>query len=177
MLLHELQVLDALLITVLLLVVLEVQDDLGAVAECTSPRAKACTFRLPTSVFGHFNPGERKPGVFVFGVLGWGPVWVREGGSWPPALAKRAMVPAGPWQYHAVQQYSVVRRAWGPGGVAIFLNRSASTPPRILIGVFLIPPVRCKVAGAARTHEVTLLQATSPGRTSLNPSCPYSGWG
>jgi hypothetical protein len=32
-LLHELQVLDALRITVLLLVVLEVQDDLGAVAE------------------------------------------------------------------------------------------------------------------------------------------------
>ena len=59
------------------------------------------------------------------------------------APAKRIAVPAGPWQHHAVHQYSVVRRARGPGGVAIFLNRSASTPPRILIGVFLIPPVCC----------------------------------
>ena len=64
-------------------------------------------------------------------------------GRGPPAPAKRTAVPAGPWQHHAVHPYSVVRRAWGPGGVAIFLNRSASTPPRILIGVFLIPPVRC----------------------------------
>ena len=52
--------------------------------------------------------------------------------------------PLGPGSTHAVQQHSVVHRAWGPGGVAIFLNRPASTPPRILIGVFLIPPVRCK---------------------------------
>ena len=151
MLLHEL--LDALLIKVLLLVVLEVQDNLGAAAECTSPRAKACTFRLPISVFGHFNPGERKPGVFVFGVLGWCPVWVREEGLWPPAPAKRTTVPTGPWQYHAVHQYSVVRRARGPGGVAIFLNRSASTPPRILIGVFLMPPVRCRCIAVQSTPD------------------------
>ena len=56
---------------------------------------------------------------------------------------ERNVAPGGPWQYHAVQQYSVVRSAWGPGGVAIFLNRSAYTPLRSLIGVLLIPPVRC----------------------------------
>ena len=56
---------------------------------------------------------------------------------------ERNVVPGGPWQYRAVQQYSVVRGAWVPGGVAIFLNRSAYTPLRILIGVFLMPPVRC----------------------------------
>ena len=68
------------------------------------------------------------------------------------APAKRTAVPAGPWQYHAVQQYSVVRRSWRQGGVAIFLNRPASTPPRILIGVFLIPPVRCMMISANGPH-------------------------
>ena len=51
---------------------------------------------LPTSVFGHCNPGDRKPapGVLVFGVLGWCPVWGREEpeeGPWPrPGEADRA---------------------------------------------------------------------------------------
>ena len=64
----------------------------------------------------------------------------------PSALrANQIVLPGGPYQYYSVRQYSVVRRAWGPGGVAIFLNRSASTPPRIIIGVFLIPPVRCSL--------------------------------
>ena len=89
------------------------------------------------------TPENESPGVVVFGVLGWCPAWGPEEGPWPPA--KRIVVPGGPWQYHAVQQYSVVRRSWRPGGVAIFLNRPASTPPRILIGVFLIPPVRCNI--------------------------------
>ena len=61
-----------------------------------------------------------------------------------PGRAKRAAVPGGPWRYRAVQQYSVVRRARGPGGVAIFLNRSAYTPLRSLMGVLLTTPVRCR---------------------------------
>ena len=94
MLLHGL--LDALLIKVLLLVVLEVQDDLGAAAEGTFLRVKACTFRLPTSVFGHCLPGDLKPGVLVFGVLGWCPAWVREEGPWPLARRSGSWSPAGP---------------------------------------------------------------------------------
>ena len=56
---------------------------------------------------------------------------------------KRNVVPR--WGLAVPGSTSVLRSTscLGPGGVAIFLNRSASTPPRILIGVFLIPPVRC----------------------------------
>ena len=59
------------------------------------------------------------------------------------ACSKRIVAPGGPWQYYAVQQYSVVRRVWGRGGVAIFFISDASTQPRILMDVFVWTPVRC----------------------------------
>ena len=60
-----------------------------------------------------------------------------------PALAKRIVVPGGPGQYCAVQQYSVVRRIWGAGGVAGFLIFAPPTPPQNLIAEILSTPVRC----------------------------------
>ena len=104
---------------VLLLVVLEVQDDLGAVAEGTSLRAKACTCRLPTSVFGHCNPEDRKPGVMVFGVLGWCPAWGREEGPWPLAGRSGPRSPVGPvstMQYNSTLQYVVSGEQVGSPG-------------------------------------------------------------
>ena len=143
MLVQELRFLDALLIKVLLLVVLEVQYDLGAV-EGTSFRAKACTCRLPTSVFGHCNPEDRKPGAMVSGVLGRCPAWGREGGPWPQAGRSGPRSPAGPVSsYYAVHQYSAVRRVWGASGVAGFLIFAPPTPPQNLIAGILSTPVRC----------------------------------
>ena len=52
------------------------------------------------------------------------------------ACSQCIVAPGGLWQYYAMHQYSVVRRVWGRGGVAIFLIFGASTPPRILMGVF-----------------------------------------
>ena len=59
------------------------------------------------------------------------------------ACSKRITAPGGPWQYYAVTQYSVVRRVWERGGVAIFFISGASTPPGILMGVFVWMSVRC----------------------------------
>jgi len=143
-LVQELRFLDALLIKVLLLVVLEVQYDLGAV-EGTSFRAKACTCRLPTSVFGHCNPEDRKPGAMVSGVLGRCPAWGREGGPWPQAGRSGPRSPAGPVSsYYAVHQYSAVRRVWGASGVAGFLIFAPPTPPQNLIAGILSTHVRCR---------------------------------
>ena len=116
------------------------QDDLGAVAEGMSLGAKACTFRLPTSVFGQCNPEDRKPGVMVFGVLGCS-AWGREEGPWPPAGRSGPRSPGGSCQYYAVQQYSVVRRVWGRGGVGGFLIFRGPTPSRNLTDVILPTPV------------------------------------
>ena len=77
------------------------------------------------------------------GVLSWSRAAPQRGagqGGAGQAPGKRIV---GPGSTRAVQQYSVVRRAWGPGGVAIFLNRSAYTPLRSLMGVLLTTPVRC----------------------------------
>ena len=71
---------------------------------------------------------------------GWPCPW-----PWPHEAVGKIAVPGGPYQYYVVHQYSAVRRAWGPGGVAIFLNRSAYTPLRSLMGVLLTTPVRCTI--------------------------------
>ena len=63
-----------------------------------------------------------------------------------PGPAKRTAAPGGPCQYYAVQQYSVVCRAWGPRGVAMFLICGASTRPRNLMAVILTTPVCCTLS-------------------------------
>ena len=65
-----------------------------------SDRAASISCFLPgmltTSVFGHCNPGYRKPCVMVFGVLGWCPVWGREEGPSPLAGRSGPRSPVGP---------------------------------------------------------------------------------
>ena len=92
--------------------------------------------------------------TWYVGVLssGWCPDWdPRQGpAGWAGQRARdnkppteQVVVPGGPWQYYAVQQYSVVRRVWGPGGPPVFLNFGVSRPPRNLMDVILTTPVRC----------------------------------
>jgi hypothetical protein len=70
-----------------------------------------------------------------------------------PALAKRIVVPGGPDQYCAVQQYSVVRRIWGASGVAGFLIFAPPTPPQNLIAEILSTPVRCSHQRGGQTTQ------------------------
>ena len=60
---------------------------------------------LTTSVFGHCSasPGDRKPGVRVFGVLGWCPVWGREEGPSPLAGRSGPRSPVGPVHVSTMQ--------------------------------------------------------------------------
>ena len=93
------------------------------------------------------------------GVLssGWCPDWDPRqrpgacgvGGATRPRKQAPGEAGCGPWQYHTVHQYSGVRRAWGPGGLPVFLifGASGSRPLRIHnlmdVRVILTAPVRC----------------------------------
>ena len=72
------------------------------------------------------------------------------------ALAKRIVVPGGPYQYYAVHQYSVVRRVWGASGVCKFLVFAPPTPPQALIARLLSTHVRCNpIATIVKDQEDT----------------------
>ena len=52
--------------------------------------------------------------------MGLGLPWAALGRVMPPGPVNPIVVPGGSCQYYAVHQYSVVRRVWGPGRLAMF---------------------------------------------------------